>query len=118
LAVERNCAVAVVHQTGRDSDNARETKATHVSEDWSVIQTADTIITYSATRPERRFGLARLYVDKARTDHGDFGVLITQSYTIGQFALQSFYMPSNYFDYLDSDIKKASTDDEDGDAKT
>ena len=96
VAQRRNFALAGAHQVGRIAVDAEMVKATHVSEDWSVIGTSDFVITYSQTAAEQRLGLARLYVSKARSEADKFGVLITQSYKTGQFVLESTRMSDTY----------------------
>lgn len=96
LAQRRNFALAAVHQGNRSSVDAEMVRATHASEDWSVICTADFVITYSQTSAEKRYNLARLYVDMARSEVDSFGVLITQSYKTGQFVLESTRLADSY----------------------
>lgn len=96
VSQRRNFALAAAHQVGRTAVDAEMVKATHVSEDWSVIGTADFVITYSQTQAEHRYGLARLYVSKARSEQDKFGVLVSQSYKTGQFVLESTRLADSY----------------------
>lgn len=96
VCVERNIAGVTAHQVQREGALAKNVRATHVAEDWSLIATADIAITYSQTPAEKKLGLARLYVDKARNDKDQFGVLITQQYGVGQFVLESLRLRSDY----------------------
>lgn len=112
VAQRRNHALAAVHQGNKSSADAELVKATHVSEDWSIISTSDFVLTYSQTSAERQRGLARLYVAKSRSEQGDFGVLITQSYRTGQFCLESTRLSDSYAHIMES----MGTDDEDDDA--
>ena len=96
LAQRRNFALAAVHQTSKVSVDADMVQATHVAEDWSMIATSDIVITYSQTSAENRYGLARLYVAKARSEEDKFGVLITQNYKTGQFVLESTRLSDSY----------------------
>src|SRR5690606_22665850 len=96
LSQRRNFALCAVHQGNRSSADAELVKATHAAEDWSIIGTCDFVITYSQTAAERRLGLARLFVDAARSEADKFGVLITQSYKTGQFALESTRLSDSY----------------------
>jgi replicative DNA helicase len=96
LAQRRNFALAAVHQGNRSSSEASIVKATHASEDWSVVCTADFLITFSQTPAEKQRGLARLYVEMARSEQDAFGVLITQSYRTGQFVLESTRLSDSY----------------------
>ena len=86
-----------------------------MADDWSLIGTADRAITYSATPQEVRHGLARLFVDKARSDKDKFGVLISQNYAFGQFVLDSAPLHDAYWEVLkdvDDDEEDSSDDDE------
>ena len=96
IAQRRNHALAAVHQGNRMSADIDVVRATHVSEDWSIIGTCDFAVTYSQTVAESRIGLARLFVDKARSEVDKFGVLITQSYKTGQFCLESTRLSDSY----------------------
>lgn len=97
LLIERNAAGVTAAQGNRQSADARTVKSTHVAEDWSLIATSDTALSYSQTFAEKQVGLARLFVDKNRDDEDKFGVVITQSYRTGQFALQSARLDSEYW---------------------
>lgn len=101
LMQERNMAGVTASQVGRVGMEARTLKATHVAEDISLINTSDISVTYSQTDAERQLGLARLFVDKARADEDKFGVVVTQRYSIGQFALQSALLNSSYYDLVE-----------------
>ena len=96
IATKRNHALAGGAQSNRAGATASNVRGTHVGEDWSQIQTADMAITYSRTKAEEELGLARLFVEKARSDADKFTVLITQSYALGQFCLSSVRMNKNY----------------------
>ena len=113
LCVERNMAGVTAHQTHRDGARAVAVQSTHISEDFSFIMTADNVITFSATEMERRLGLARLRVTEARSEAGEFGVLISQSYRTGQFVLDSMLLPSKYWDKL----KEHTGDDDDDESE-
>jgi len=101
LLIERDIAGVAAHQGSKAGEEAQTMKSTHVAEDWSVVGTVDTLVTYSQTELEFRYGLARLFVAKARTEEDRFGALITQSYKMGQFCLQSHLLDSRYFEKLD-----------------
>ena len=96
MSQRRNFALCAVHQGGRASADTELVKATHAAEDWSVVCTADFVVTYSQTAGEKRFNLARLFVDAARSETDKFGVLITQSYKTGQFILSSTRLADSY----------------------
>lgn len=96
VAQRRNFAFVSAHQGNRDSVSAEFVKATHVSEDFSIMQSTDFAITYSQTPAESKLGLARLFVEKGRSEQDKFGVLITQTYKTGQFALESTRLSDAY----------------------
>lgn len=100
LCIERNMSGIMVHQSSKGGAKARMVLATDVAEDWSVVHTCDAVLTYSASPRERKLGLARIFVAKARSDRDRFAMLLTQNYDIGQFALHAVYLPGNYEDYL------------------
>lgn len=119
IAIERNMALVAMHQVSKAGAMASNVRSTHISEDFSIVMHADIIISYSCTELEAQFGLGRLWVDKARSDADRFGVIITQSYSIGQFVLDSYPLQSNYkrlFEQLagmsDDDEEEAEADDD------
>jgi hypothetical protein len=115
LAIERNCAVCIVHQSSREGAKSKSVGMTHVAEDWSVVQTSDFVLSYSATSSERRLGLARLHIDKARAP-GAVGrtMILSQNYDIGQYCLSSVLIPDNYLDYMERAMPPEHDDEEDG----
>jgi hypothetical protein len=92
IGVARNIAVATVTQGNRESANSKTVSKTQVAEDWSMIGTVDTFLTYSQTPAERKINMARIFVDAARNQRDGFIVLIAQSYESGQFCIDSVYM--------------------------
>ena len=112
IAVERNLALATVHQANRLGADAKELRDTQIAEDFSITATADVVITHSRTEEEDRLGLARLYVSKARYDEDRFTVLIAQAYGIGQFVLESTMMESLYWDRLGEAVGEIEGDSE------
>lgn len=101
LCGERNLAGFFPSQTNRASTETGTVKESHVAEDFSKLQTADKAIIYSQTQQEKAMNLARLTLDKNRGDRDGFTVLISQSYTTGQFVIGSpVSMSSNYFELL------------------
>lgn len=80
-----------------------------VSEDISKAFTADNVLTYSRTQEEKDRNLARLYVSHARGRRDGQTIVISQSYTTGQFVLPGGSMLQNeaYWDVL-----KANPDEE------
>jgi hypothetical protein len=95
---ERNLAGIIPTQANRLGNSSEQVSSVHTSEDFSKVQKASMVLTYSQTQVERRFGLARLFVDKSRSDEDKFTVLISQSYRTGQYMLKSALMNDNYWD--------------------
>lgn len=110
VAQKRNHALVVVTQGNRDSADARTTTDTNVAEDYSIIGTADNVVTYSQTLVERKKGIARLFVSNARGDEDKFTILITQAYAMGQFCLDSKLMVGDYWDRLTPPNPQAGDD--------
>jgi hypothetical protein len=104
IAGERNIAIEAAHQISRKGADVSTARLTHISEDFSIVQTADQVKIMSRTEAERKHGLARIYVAACRGDEDGYGVLITQNYTHGQFALESAYLSPSYFSSL-SDLQ-------------
>ena len=103
VAIERNAAMVIVHQSSRAGAQSKRVSMTHIAEDWSVVQTADFLLSYSATESEQAFGLARLHIDKARVPGAKGKTLIlSQNYDLGQYCLTSELMPPNYLDYMEA----------------
>jgi replicative DNA helicase len=116
VGIERNAAMVTAHQLSKAGEQAQMAKGTHFAEDWSIMGTADIVLVFSVTDLEFRYGLARIYVAKARSEEDRFAILITQAYKIGQFCLESMYLAKQYRDLL-ADLGAGSDDydaDDDG----
>lgn len=100
LCIERNMAGVTAQQSSKSGEEAYQVAITHVAEDWSLIATADVALTFSQTPAERARGLARLWVGKARGEADEWGVVLSQSYALGQFALQSARLGKPYHEYI------------------
>lgn len=100
LAQERNMAVVAPTQGNRDSLSANNVRSSMISEDVSKGFTADNVLTYSQTENEERLGLARLYLEYARNAPNNQTILLAQSYTTGQYVIQSALMRDMYWDRL------------------
>jgi hypothetical protein len=92
IAMTRHIAVVTATQTNRASVKAHIVTGTHVAEDWSILGTADTVVTYSQTAQEHDLNLGRIYVDAARNAKDKWSALISQSYATGQFCINSHRM--------------------------
>lgn len=106
---QRNMAGIFPTQGNRKSWDASVVKGSMVAEDASKFMTADMAVIYSQTLEEKARKLARLFVEKHRSDEDKFTVLISQSYESGQFVLDSIRMPQNYWSMIGD---KAKPDDE------
>ena len=104
IARDRDMAVATVTQTKIEGAKATHVDVNHTGGSWGMIAKADVALTYSATDEEKRDGLARILVGKARTDEGRFEILISQNYAIGQFVLDSTRIGFKYKDKLKEDM--------------
>lgn len=100
ICVQRNMAGIFPVQSNRDGEKVKLLTRETIGEDYSIVQTMDFLVTFNQTEAEHASSLARLYVDKARSDEDRLTILIAQRYKTGQFCLQSTYMPTGYWDRL------------------
>jgi hypothetical protein len=114
LCEERNVAGITAQQTGRISALSTTVSMTQISEAWALTNSADQVAVYSCTDEERKRGLARMYIAKARSEEDHFGVLITQNYKVGQFCIDSMLLEPKYFDFL-KDMKGSGGDEDEED---
>ena len=111
LCIERNIAGITAQQLNREAGKTAKGGQTNVAEDWSLIGTADVCLSINATSAEKRFGMARLFVEKSRRTRDRFGILLTQNYDTGQFVLGSAPLDMGRYDELFGALVR-----EDGDA--
>ena len=99
LAVERNLAVVTASQANRlgSQNDTNLITLAHVAESVGKVNVADNVITYNQSRKEQPYGLARLFVAKARNETSHFTVAITQAYQIGQFCLDAIRIPDEQY---------------------
>lgn len=102
LCVKRNAAGIVVSQPNAEGEKATTITGNQVAEDLSKLGTVDVMLTYNQTPAEKKLGLARVWVDKARNGKDKFMVLLTQAYELGQWALDSCFMGTDYWDLVGS----------------
>jgi hypothetical protein len=100
LGQERNLRLVVTTQANRASWTEKVVKGHRVGEDVSKYQTSDIVFTLSSTEDEEALGLARIRVDKSRSDIKNLTVLISQAYGIGQFVMDSTRMVNKYWDLV------------------
>ena len=109
IAVDRNIAVATASQSNRAGEDAALLTMKNFAEDYSKAGISDNVLSYNQTKAEKEKGLARLFVTKARDERSGQTILITQSYSTGQFALDAIRMggnPQKYWDELESMERK------------
>lgn len=110
----RNMAGVTVGQLSRAGAEAMVADSTQVAEDWSLIGTADLVLAYSSTDAERKLGLGRCRVTNARHAKDSWGVVLSQNYHAGQWALDAAKLPEDYKDILDDVKDQAGISDGDG----
>lgn len=115
IAEERNAAMIATHQVNEEGARASQSRGGHLAEAKAIKWNVDNLLTFSQTDMERRYGLARMYVDKARKESDRFGLLITQNYKIGQFCLSSMRLSPRYFDVRKDMEDREEEGDEDKD---
>lgn len=110
LAGTKNFAMVTAQQISREGAKFQKTGGEvdieHTAEDWSLIGTADVALTLSQTKAEAALGFMRLYVAKGRSEKGKFSLVMSQSHDIGQFCLQSYYLPNKYQSMLADYVKE------------
>jgi replicative DNA helicase len=113
LASERNVACVTAHQISREGTRAKTANITHVAEDWSLVGTADMVLILTSDEHEREAGVARLFVVKARDEAGNFGLVITNNYSHGQFCTGSRMLDKRYFDLFKRTFLEAAEEEDD-----
>lgn len=112
LADERNMAVVTASQVNRVGIGKMVSDETDLAEDISKGFTVDTMVTFNQTDMEYKAGLARLFVAKNRDGEGRMSALITQSYAMGQFCLDSVPITDRYL----SSLRPVANQDEEDEA--
>lgn len=101
IADERNLAMCDVLHSNREGEKSKVLHSFHAGEDISQAKSADVLLTFNQTEQERRLGLARLFTEKVRNDESKSTILLTQSYKVGQFMLDSAPMSTgSYWDFV------------------
>jgi hypothetical protein len=115
MCVERSVAGITAQQMSRKAARTSRGGQTNVAEDWSLIGTADVCIAINATSAEKQYGLARVFVEKARDQRDRFGVVISQNYDTGQFVIDSAPLNEARFEDLkvDAGVRDGVSSDED-----
>lgn len=103
VGFERNIAIGAAIQLNRGGIESGAARGTAAAEDISVMHTADNAFIYNQTESEKKLGLARLYVDKARNERDGFEVLLSQMYGAGKWCMNSALMHTDYQKMLKGD---------------
>lgn len=98
IMIERDMAGVTAHQLSKEGAEAIQASGLNVAEDWSMIGTADIVVTYSVTDWEANFGVGRLQASKIRDEADRYTLLLTQNYNIGQFCIESHPLRTDYWD--------------------
>lgn len=112
VAVARNIGLACPTQSNRAGADAKTVGRTNVSEAYSKIADADSVITYSQTEMEKKLGLARLKVVAGRNDEDNLSVVLSQNYGMGQYIVDSILMDNDYFALVEAEGGGAMGDDD------
>jgi hypothetical protein len=102
LMQKRNMAGATAWQSNREGADSHVIKATNVAEAWPIIHHSDIVVSFSSSDREFLLGLCRGFVPKARNEEDKFSFLMTQSYKVGQFCMESHYLSADYYEHLDA----------------
>jgi hypothetical protein len=102
MADRRNFALATVSQTNKAGDSAKLIDRPHVADGITKYNKAASVISYNQTMSEAKLGLARLFQCKGRSGVGGdrFVTMISQNYSIGQFAFDSVLMNPTSWDAI------------------
>lgn len=101
LCAEKAMAGFFPHQGTRESFNVAVVKASMAGEDISVVQTADTVMTFSRTKAEAQRNLGRLSVEFTRdTKYIPEPILLVQSYVTGQYVVDSMSIQPLYWEKM------------------
>lgn len=106
FGVDRGYAIASASQSNRSGEEMRVMTLKHLGEDYSKAATSDIVVSYNQTMAEYPLGLARLFVAKNRNEEAGASILLSQCYSVGQFALQSALLSGSYWDVLDEHVNK------------
>lgn len=100
ICQERNMAGVFPHQGNRKTIHGKHTRSSDVSEDISVVHTADTVVAYSRTDLEKEMNRARLVLEHTREGNDGIRVAIAQAYDVGQYVIASSLMTPAYEETL------------------
>lgn len=112
VMVDRNMAGVTAHQINREGDRNDQANRGTIAEDFSLINSADIFACFNQTALERKYGLARLFIDKVRDQVGGWEVLLSQNYDAGIFALESIMLKSLEKKLLDEYVDAADEDED------
>ena len=102
VAGEYNIGMLVASQTNKEGTKANKSDGTHAAGSYGKIANADVNLSYSQKQREKELGLARLSISEARRIESGLTAIISQSYHLSQYCLDSILMENNYFDVVNS----------------
>lgn len=108
----RNHAFVTASQVNRPGINKLMSDEGDLAEDISKAFTADSVCTYNQTPMEHKMGLARIHAAKVRDGESKMTALITQSYKMGQFCLDSVLMGERYLASITGRDRESEEEDE------
>jgi hypothetical protein len=106
MADEYNTAMVTVAQTNRGGEGTQLLTRKHLAEDFSKVRVSDNLITFNQTPQEEEYGLARIFVDKARNTKGNDIFLISQNLSCGQYCIDSCRLSKTYYDLMKTEVKE------------
>lgn len=92
VSFARNMALLCPHQGTRATLNAARVRSKDAGEDISVVQTADTVLSFQRTDMEESLGLGRVSVEHCRNARDGWMIWISQAYGMGKYCVDSRYM--------------------------
>lgn len=112
IGAARNMAIIAPTQGQRKTIGASQVTSSHVAEDITKVHTADTVFSFSRTKPEEIYNVGRLTVAHARDNEGGAQLLLAQSYAVGQYVLQSTLVQRAYWEWLGKKMEGAEEEDD------
>jgi hypothetical protein len=117
ICQRRNLAGVTMNQTNRKGAQSINVRDTEGSEAFSMSFSAHNVLTLSRTPAEKKHNLARIFVNKGRSEADGQTILISQCYNLGQFCTNSIIMDTDIIDkvnnYVDNKDEEESYDRDD-----
>ena len=100
IVKQRNMGLVIPFQGNREGlRKAFWLTGQHLSEDYSILKTADGIISLNMTDAEKEIGVMRPYVLKYRDDLDGMKLIVSHNYYIGQVCLDSAFLTCGQREY-------------------